>query len=575
MISVDRYRDEDYLYCFSKPGYMYHLLKKTRQAIGFVLFFTPLILIGQVDYDKVPDPSNCYYLSGGIIHESATKTPYVGNITIRNGIIEKIDRSHKAPFDATVITLDSSHVYPGFIDMLSHAGVKTPEVNKDLKAKFPGMPPDELAGITPYRRSKDAYDPKSGQLAKLRAAGFTTVHAALEGGMLTGETMLINTAGTDAYLVSDTEHMYAQFKGAGQYYPSTIIAVIAKWKDLVKQARQDKTYLNSYRAASSGMERPEISKSSEALFDVADKKQRVFFKTHKMLNVYRAISLRNELDLDMVLTHVPEVHAMADKIASENIGLALALQIVDTTKYTVDSSRLEMDEEYSALLRAQRSSMNMDAKNAAILAEKNISFGFSTEGNDPSKAQEIILQMIDNGLSKEEAFDALTMQAARLLHIDKVTGSLQNGKLGQLVVFDKEYFSEKASLEYAITGGQLFELETKKESSSSEATVDIAGTWSYEIGTPDQVRKGTIIFNEASKGVYDVEIISEGGNSEKLSAINLNGDAMSFDYEYTEDGFTMEIGFDIKFEEEKFKGNVAAGEFGSFPVDGSLLKKPE
>ncbi len=533
-------------------------------------------LVAQVDYNQVPNPSNCYFFDNVFIHESPGKAPYLGDLTIRNGLIEQVSRNHKAPFDAIKVKVDSMHMYAGFVDVLSHAGLKKEEKEGKVEVKFPGMPPDEVAGITPYKLAADAYDGSSASLEALRAAGFTTSQISLESGMMPGKAAIINTSGNKNPVIANQQNLFSQFKGAGRYYPSTIIAVIAKWKDLYNQAKHHQSYAESYTKNSNGMERPDPSKSTAALYDVVNNESTVFFKASKKLNVYRAIELRNDLGLNMVLTSVPYVGDMADYLAQEKASIALSINTPDTSKISIDSTRLAEDEEYAGMLKRQQEHMLAHQQNAAKLEKANIKFGFSSAGSELAKMQGNILTMIEHGLSPEAAHKALSTYPAEMLGIQKLVGTIEKGKLGQVIITDKPYFKEKAKVRMVFTGQELFEMAGEEAKAKGPAS-DIAGTWSFMVESPDGNQKGVFEITESSKGNYTIVIVPDDdpSDTETIKDVKPKGNKVSFSFVMSEEGFTVPIDIETTFEDKSFAGSLKFGDFGSFPIKGSLLKKPE
>ncbi len=547
-----------------------------KWSLASIICLLTIPVVSQVDYSQVPNPSNCYFFDNVMIHEAPGKTAYLGDLTIRNGLIEQISRNHKAPFDAIKVKADSMHMYAGFIDVLSHAGVKKVEKKESIKVKFPGMPPDEVAGITPYKLASDHYDGSSTGLEALRAAGFTTSQISMDNGMMPGKTAIINTSGNQNPLIADHLNLFSQFKGAGQYYPSTIIAVIAKWKDLYNQSKNQQSYAATYQKNANGMERPDPSKSMEALYDVVNKKSTVFFKANKKLNVYRAVELRNDLNLNMVLTSVPYVGDITDYLAKERVSIALNISTPDTSKVKVDSTRLAEDKEYAGMLKRQQTYLAAHQQNAADLEKANIKFAFSSADAELAKMQDHILSMIKHGLSPEAAHKALTTYPAEMLGVNQLVGTLEKGKLAQIVITDKAYFKEKAKIRMVFTGQELFEMagETVK---SKAATVDIAGTWSYSVDTPDGEQKGLFKIAETAKGSYTIVLVPDDSpeDPETINEVKPNGNKVDFSFVMSEEGFTVPIDVSTTFEEKSFSGSLQFGDFGSFPIKGSLLKKPE
>jgi hypothetical protein len=188
--------------------------------------------------------------------------------------------------------------------------------------------------------------------------------------------------------------------------------------------------------------------------------------------------------------------------------------------------------------------------------------------------------IIENGLTPEQALHALTLQPAKLLGIDKKCGSIETGKMANMVLTQKPLFEKESAIRFMLVEGNLYEYEAKdatKKSSKSKVDEDvIAGTWNFTIETPDMKREGTLEF------VYDKNEFTgtlkgknfTGGNNE-LEGIVVTDQSVSFTYDLEFEGRMLQLEFDLEINEESFEGKVTASEFGSFPITGNRISKPE
>jgi hypothetical protein len=191
-------------------------------------------------------------------------------------------------------------------------------------------------------------------------------------------------------------------------------------------------------------------------------------------------------------------------------------------------------------------------------------------------------RMIENGLSQEAALQALTVQPAKLLGVEKYCGTIEPGKMANLIVSNKPIFEKEMAIRYMIIEGSLYEYEIKakkkptdKKPSDAVATA-LIGTWSYTIETPGQTREGIFEFAQEDgeiTGTITSSEISSGNNT--LDDIVLEGNMVSFTYQLDMSGQMVLLEFDLTLDEESYEGNVTVGEFGTFPLVGRRTKKPE
>ena len=217
---------------------------------------------------------------------------------------------------------------------------------------------------------------------------------------------------------------------------------------------------------------------------------------------------------------------------------------------------------------------------AGVLAKEGIAFSFGTMSGKTNEFSKTMQTMIENGLDKNAALNALTMQPAKLLGIDKYCGSLEAGKMANLIVSNKPLFEKEAAIRFMIVEGNLYEYEIKekKKQSAKEshgpASV-LAGTWSYSIETTEQKREGTFEFSQVNgewKGTITSSDITSGNST--LKDIVLDGQKVAFSYDFDMGGQEVEIEFDLTINGDSLEGNVTVGEFGSFPVTGTRTSTP-
>lgn len=189
--------------------------------------------------------------------------------------------------------------------------------------------------------------------------------------------------------------------------------------------------------------------------------------------------------------------------------------------------------------------------------------------------------MMDNGLTSDQTLSALTTQPAKLLGIEKNCGTIDVGKMANVIVSNKPLFEKDAAIRYMIVEGNLYEYEVKEKKKNSgkespSVLAVIAGTWSYVIETPDQKREGTLDFTDHD-GTITGKITSSditSGNNE-LESITLDGNTVSFIFDFDMGGQLVSLEFNLKLNGETFDGSVSVGEFGSFPLTGQRISKPK
>lgn len=537
-----------------------------------------------------------------------------GSVLVKDGLIEQVGPNIRAPFDAQIIDMDSMYIYAGFIDALSHVGLKKKEKEGRPDVKDPGNPPNKVAGITPEHSVYDDYSPSESSVKKLREQGYGIAHIVPQGRMLPGMGAIFSMAEGDpsSLVIKKEASMFSQLKSANRVAPGTTIGVMAKYRDIYRNAEATKKYNSKYEMNPAGMRRAQPEPAIEAFIPVVNKELPVYFIAKSALDVSRVIALQKELGFNLVLANVEQGWPMASKITSGRYPILLSMDLPDAIKEDKkekkDQSKMTAEEKAKAeeekakeeakkkKEEAKLSSLekaNKKAKmereerkkksikeyegQAAMMEKKGIKFAFTGLTTKPSDIRKNLKRMIDAGLSENTALAALTTHAADQLGISKIAGTVEKGKLANLVVTDKPFFDDKSMIRYVFVDGQMNEMKKKEEKKgelAKGASAALAGEWKYSIEIPGQTQSGTIkITPDGSDLLVEVDSSDEPGEYEEGTGVNFKDDKLSFEMTVDNDGFQMELTWDLDVEENTMKGMVKAGQFGSFPVEATRYPK--
>ncbi|NNK74523.1 MAG: amidohydrolase family protein [Maribacter sp.] len=517
-----------------------------------------------------------------------------GTVVVRNGLIHSVGKGIPIPSNAKILKADSMYVYAAFIDGASHVGTPKPKEEQQQGRRGgnngvdPGNPTNARAGITPDLdvQSKLAFDDKS--VKDLRKVGFGAVHTVPRGRMLPGSGAILILEGKnndDIVLKSDVS-AFAQLRGAGGVFPATVIAVISKFRDLYRQAEQAKSHIAKYNTNPNGIVRPAYDDAIMALIPVVSKTKPVYFMASDHLAIARVLQLQKELGFKLVLVGAKNGWHHMKTIQSKGIPMYLSM---DLPKKEDDKKKKKKEEEKAeemTMFDEERKAMQerkvMEAKKyvgqASMFSKAGIGFGFTTEGTNAKDIHSNIRRMIEEGLSEDAALSALTTYPAQQLGVSRMLGSVEKGKVANLMVTDKPYFEEKSMIAYMLVDGEVFEYkkeEKKKKGGPADATMatQLAGEWSYDLEVPGETQTGTLTFvnDDGELSGIMVSDQDDGGEETELNDISIDGQEVSFTIEINDGQITAS--FSITLDEGTFDGTVSVGDFGSFPVKGE--KTPE
>lgn len=576
--------------------------RKLSLVCAFVL--TLLFSAGaQPVSEDLPTVTGCLALTNAKVVTAPGQAPMTADVIIRDGLITGMGSHLQIPADAYRIPADSFYVYPAFIDAFSSIGIKEPEEGGPSGTQGPinrggqkpvidaeGNPPLEDAGITPFRSVRLTFDPKEKSISEWRAHGFAVAHSVPKGKMIPGKGSLVILSGdnTDHMLWKEDVSMYGQWSGAGGGYPATVIGIMAKWRELYHNATQAMTQQAAYDHASM-VTRPDFNQAHVALIPVVNQEMPLYFRAAKMRDISRALALQKDLGMKMVIADAEEAWYEKEMFApGSQIGLILSTELPEdkgekekkTEAAAADS--VKTDPEKAAFEQRRLESLNLHRQQAAILAKDGVVFSLGTMSCKAGDFLPNVRTMIEQGLTADQALAALTTTPAKLLQIDKYCGTVATGKMANLIVSTKPIFASEAAIRYMVVEGQLYDYPVKEKKKANPKSSDhaapgaLTGKWKYTIDAPDQKREGIFEFADSDgsiTGTMTSEDITTGNN--ELEDIVMDGHHVSFIFDFDMGGQMVALEFDLNVDGESFDGTVTVGSFGSFPISGQRISKPD
>jgi hypothetical protein len=527
--------------------------------------------------DELAPVTRTYALTKVNIVQAPGRKIEMGTLVLKNGLIHAVGKDVAIPPDAIVLKADSMYVYAGFIDGLSRVGVTKPKEENRERPKDPGNPPPDRAGINPQVEVRGFLSPADKTVEDLRQLGFTVAQVVPHGNLLAGQAAVVLLGGSsaDKMLLANRSALYSELSGASNVYPATIIGVMAKWRDLYRQAVQAKNYESLYASNRVGLERPVSDKILEAFYPVIDQRQPVLFKAEKILDVQRVLTLRSDLGFTLHLADVKEAWPMIDKVKATGAKVFLSLDLPAEEKKTdakkADKPKSPGDIEAEALAKRKAEAVANYTAQAAQFQKAGVAFGFSTLSAKTKDIHANLRRMIAAGLPEDAALAALTTTPAQMLGLADRLGSIDAGKMANLVVSDKPYFTEKAKVRYVFVDGLLYTLETK-EAPKGGAKVSVAGGWNYSADTPQGANSGKITIKD-DNGNLSGTISSATTKETELKNVSVEGNVLSFSYSVEFGSNTLNIDVTVTIDGDTFEGSMTAGRFGSFPMKGTRIPK--
>lgn len=549
-------------------------MKRTRNTI-FRLLFLLLFLFSVNESYAQSDPTGeapatrTYAITNAYIIQAPGKVIEAGTIVIENGLIQSVGTMVDIPSHAEVIDGTDLYIYPGFIDGMSYTGAERPESVERPDNLFTPDPPNDYAGITPEYSVVDHLSLEESSIADMREEGFTISHTVPYGRMLPGKgalMLLSEKEHVDELLLKTDASMYTQFAGAPGAYPGNTLGIMAKWRNLYRNAELSKQHAERYEEDPTNMVRPERDRVLMAFYPVVDKERPVFYNASDLLEAQRALRLQKELDFSLVIGNLTQGWDLIDQLKDEDVNVFMSLDLPDKPEDIENEDSTDV----VALLEDRRMEFyNKHLEQFADMQNAGITFGFSTMGTTQSKIKDNLLAIVEHGLSEDDALASLTTEPAQLLGISDITGTLEAGKLGNAVVTTGPYFNEDSKIKMVFVDGDKFEYDTKENTSSvsEEAEAIILGTWEYSINSPQGEQTGQMIFTKDGDDLNGIFRNNDGTPDQDLYNISYLDGVLSFDFAFDAGGQSIEIVVVGDVSGNEFDGEASVAAFNlNFPI---------
>ncbi|MBL8182742.1 MAG: amidohydrolase family protein, partial [Blastocatellia bacterium] len=406
-----------------------------------------------------------YAISNARIVTVSGSTIDKGTVVIRGGLIVAVGANVAAPADAQVFDASGLTVYPGFIDTLTNAGYAarpaTPTGGPGgggqaaaaaAAAQAPTSNSNYFAGIRPEDTAFTEIRAGESQFEAIRNSGITTVLTTGRTGIFNGQSVVINLAGDNvaSMVVKDPFAHHISYTTLGQNYPQSLLGTFAAIRQIFYDAARLQTWQKNYAANPSGMQRPPEDRSLEALFAAVDGKMPVVFNANDENAINRSLDLIAELKLNGIIAGGQEASKVAGRLKQMNVPVFLSLNFPKrTTAVSPDA-----DPESLEVLRF-RSEV---PKTAGKLAAAGVKFAFQSGGaTSPADFFTNAGKAVENGLAKDAAIRAMTLGAAELLGIADRTGSLDVGKIANVVVVKGDLLGKDKFVTHVFVDGKYFE----------------------------------------------------------------------------------------------------------------------
>lgn len=374
-----------------------------------------------------------------------------GTVLLRNGLIEAVGERVDLPKDAFVIDAQGLTIYPGLIDALSTTGLQEPPAPPPAPPRQPaarpfGEPepslpleqgPEFRPFTTSWVRAADQINPADRHIEEARSAGFTSAAAFPANGIFAGQGAFLNLSGEKLgrMVVASPAGQYLTLATHGfGTFPGSLMGVLAYIRQVSLDADHYRLAIADYESHPAGHPRPNYDRAAEGLLE----SPRLLLPAEDAVEVDRMLRFAAELKRPAVLYGGHGAYRVAEHVAQSKIPLLVNL------KWPERSKDADPDEEESMRTLELR---DRAPSTPGALEKAGARFAFYSGGTPPKDVRKAVKRAIDAGLAEAVAVRALTLSAAEIYGLADRLGSIEPGKIANLVVVKGNLFDEKAKIE--------------------------------------------------------------------------------------------------------------------------------
>ncbi|CAM3401788.1 amidohydrolase family protein [Aquirufa ecclesiirivi] len=384
-------------------------------------------------------------ITGATIHVGNGQVIDKGNLIIEKGKL-KIETSNPSlGSDVEHIDATGKHIYPGIIAPNTNLGLV--EVSS-TRATVDYL---ELGDIHPNVRSLVAYNTDSKVINTLRTNGVLLAQIVPQGGLISGSSSVVQLDAWNwedaAYLVDEGIHMTMpalinrpnNMRRGNTASGDPVRAGLARIEQAKGFFREAKAYLNEKSHA-------EVNLKFEAVKGLFNRSQSLYIHCDLVKEMLAAIELNKEFNFKMVIAGGADSWMIADILKENQVSVILS--------------------EPHSLPATEDDAVDQPYKTGAMLYKAGVLVSISQDSGDGYTQQRNLPFMAGTlaayGLSKEEALQVITSNPAKILGIEKRTGTIENGKDANILICQGDLLDMKSSvLTHAFIQGRAIDLQNK------------------------------------------------------------------------------------------------------------------
>ena len=476
----------------------------SRISIVSTIAIAAMVVPGLHISGQMPVRAPRYAITNARIVTVAGAPVEKGTLVMRDGVIEDVGASIAVPADAVVVDATGLVVYPGLIDMsnstvvegggtVTNAANTAPATQTGRGRGTTVATPDSVTWADQEREARTRFlhpdvdaskiaEYEGDDLRRLAAAGITSALAVPAQGIIRGQSALVNiTAPPDPSETSAlatyrrgsvvirsgvAQHVVlatgrggggGEGGGGGGGYPGALLGVIAFARQSFLDAQWQKdarAFADRHKDAAVGSFEPAL----DALAPALDRRMPVAFDANEEREIVRALAFAKEFNLDPIIVGGAEAANVIDDLKA-----AKARVIVSANFQAAGGGGGRGGGrgggEVDTPIRVTRMRQNA-AKVPAALEKAGIPFAFASGGlQTPGEFVRSVARAVkEGGLAEDAALKALTVNAAKLAGAGDRLGTIEKGKIANVIVTEGNLL-DSARIRHVFVAGWPIDLD--------------------------------------------------------------------------------------------------------------------
>lgn len=378
-----------------------------------------------------PKQSKPIVVTNATVHVGNGQVIENASIVIVDGKISAVGKDVSVPAGATTVDAKGKHVYPGLILPISNLGlveIGSVRATSDVR---------EIGDLNPNVRSIVAYNTDSEIINTLRSSGILLANVVPQGGLISGTSSVVQLDAwnwedaaykTDAGVHFNMPSLLPRRQGFGGFGggggPNPPSDPVKEGLDKVDEI---KAFFHEAKAYAASPAHTQTNLKFNAVKGLFDKKQKLYVHANTVKQMLVALDFVKEFGFDMVIVGGSDSWQIADLLKQNNVSVILGQAHQLPTMEDDD-----IDQPFKAAAALQKAGVTFSiSDDDGQTRGRNLSYNAGTYAT--------------YGLTKEQALQAITLNAAKILGVSDKTGSIEVGKDANIIISEGDILDMRTS----------------------------------------------------------------------------------------------------------------------------------